>query len=56
MASLKLLLAMEEATKRKAAIVKKHYLGPAIRWHSAKVNDAERVSLGSAESSMRITA
>jgi len=42
-ASLKLLLAMEAETKRRAAIVKKHYVGPSVKFHSVKVNDGERV-------------
>ncbi|GAX76865.1 hypothetical protein CEUSTIGMA_g4311.t1 [Chlamydomonas eustigma] len=45
MASLKLLLAMEEETKRRATVVKKHYTGPIIKLQSTKVNGSERTSL-----------
>jgi hypothetical protein len=45
MASLKLLLAIEEATKRKAAMVKKHYQGPLVKFHTLNVNDSEHVSV-----------
>lgn len=45
-ASLKILLAMEAETKRRAAIVKKNYVGPSVKFHSVKVNDEERVSQG----------
>lgn len=44
-ASLKLLMAMEEETKRKAALVKKQYQGPSVKFHSLKANDAEHVSV-----------
>ena len=36
-ASLKLLLAMEEETKRKAAVVKKKFQGPLVKLHSKRV-------------------
>lgn len=41
-ASLKLLLAMEEETKRKAAVVKKKFQGPLVKLHSKTITVAER--------------
>eukprot|EP00955_Chlamydomonas_euryale_P004257 44262-Chlamydomonas_euryale.AAC.2 len=45
-ASLKLLLAMEEETKRKAAIIKKRYQGPLVKYHSKKAADGDVQQVG----------
>lgn len=45
-ASLKLLLAMEEATKKKAAILKSKFVGPLVKFHSKKVGEEEKVRVG----------
>ena len=42
-ASLKLLLAMEEATRKKAAIAKSKFMGPIVKLHSKKVGEEEKV-------------
>ena len=42
-ASLKLLLAMEAESKRRATIVKKQYTGPIVKFHSVRCGDQERV-------------
>lgn len=43
--SLRVLLAQEEETKRKAMVVKKSYTGPLIKQRSAKVGDEEQTTL-----------
>lgn len=43
LASLKLMMAQEEELKRRAAVVKKQYSGPSIKYRSSRVEDHEQV-------------
>ena len=43
--SLQYLVAIEEETKKKANIKKGHYVGPMVRFHSARVEDEEKTTL-----------
>ena len=42
--ALQLLVALEEESRKKAAVHKRRYAGPMVRWKSQRVGDAERVS------------